>query len=248
MLGTFPRSESRHEIEPHGISDHVLTRRLHALFNPNAGHPGGSSDSRQGDMRYSKSEPITKTCKPLDSIATEVIQRDAIKVLVITWNMGDASVRFIYNLAYLKPKGDLSVLLGNIPPYTSSAATSSLPQLPVENAHPYHLVVIAGQECPTHSGMPRGVGGGLMKGVHVRPSHRKDKDKKEEGLVPGPQSVESGIVSRSPIQGEEEDHVGPRPSSPIPYMPQTPSARATASSTTKGWSTMLDGELTSCTS
>ncbi|WRT67003.1 uncharacterized protein IL334_003969 [Kwoniella shivajii] len=94
-------------------------------------------------------------------------ERDAIKILMVTWNMGDAL-----------PKGDLSVLFGQIPPYQSQSPNEQIPELPVENGHPYHIVVIAGQECPTLSGAPRGLGGGLVKGVTLR--HRKEKEKEKE--------------------------------------------------------------------
>lgn len=48
------------------------------------------------------------------------------------------------------------------------------------DTHPYHIVVVAGQECPTASGIHRGIGGGLMKGMSVRHGkHRHSKDEKE---------------------------------------------------------------------
>ncbi|WVQ70227.1 uncharacterized protein L199_008453 [Kwoniella botswanensis] len=108
------------------------------------------NNSNQNGIAQSMTTPKTK-------------QRDAIKVLMVTWNMGDAL-----------PKGDLSVLFGQIPPYQPETPTDEIPKLPVENAHPYHVVVVAGQECPTLSGAPRGLGGGLVKGVTLR--HRKEKD------------------------------------------------------------------------
>jgi hypothetical protein len=141
-----------------------------------------------------------------------------------------------------QPKGDLSVLLGDIPPYVPpTSPPTGLPSLPTENAHPYHIVVVAGQECPTHSGIPRGVGGGLIKGVR-NPAHRKDKEKREEGgLIPGPQSIDSGHGLRSPVLGDEDDDF-PRPTSPLPHGPHTPSTHRSQPSGAKGWSTMLDGE------
>lgn len=65
----------------------------------------------------------------------------------------------------MQPKGDLSVLLGHVPPYEAPEKTDELCELPVENKHPYHIVVVAAQECPTPSGVPRGLGAGLRKGV-----------------------------------------------------------------------------------
>lgn len=52
----------------------------------------------------------------------------------------------------------------------------------MDDAHPYHIVVFAAQECPAPSGMPRGLGGSLMKGVGLQKSeaHRREKDEKKE--------------------------------------------------------------------
>lgn len=56
----------------------------------------------------------------------------------------------------------------------------------MEDDHPYHLVVVAGQEVPTHSGVPRGWAG-VTKGLSVRggahkkeEAEKKDKDKEEK--------------------------------------------------------------------
>lgn len=53
-------------------------------------------------------------------------------------------------------------------PTVARDAVEGLPLLPIENVHPYHVVVFAAQECPTPSGVPRGLGGGLMKGVGLQ--------------------------------------------------------------------------------
>lgn len=77
------------------------------------------------------------------------------------------------------------MLLGEIPPsaYEIPPTSDELPELPLEDAHPYHIVVFAAQECPSASGMPRGLGGSLMKGVGLQKSdaaRRERDDKKEE--------------------------------------------------------------------
>ncbi|TIC16963.1 DNase I-like protein [Wallemia mellicola] len=78
---------------------------------------------------------------------TQASDRSAIKIKTISWNMADSLVN-----------GDLEVLLGHVPPYTPPPSTTDkLPQLDREDAHPYHLVVVAGQECPTTANiLPRG--------------------------------------------------------------------------------------------
>ncbi len=77
------------------------------------------------------------------------------------------------------------MLLGDIPAsaYEILPKSDDLPELPLEDAHPYHVVVFAAQECPSASGMPRGLGGSLMKGVGLQKSEaarREREDKKEE--------------------------------------------------------------------
>jgi hypothetical protein len=132
--------------------------------------------------------------------------------------------------ADFQPKGDLTVLLGSVPTYEppQEVDKDSLPHLPVENKHPYHIVVIAGQECPTPSGVPRGLGG-VMKGMSIRVGHHKKKDKDKEA---DKEEEESDSSSSS---DEEEP---PRSASPLP---PTPSGSGSKNQSQKGWSTMLDG-------
>lgn len=78
------------------------------------------------------------------------------------------------------PKGDLEELLGGVAPYDGdkqgNGYTSTFPQMSTEPAHPYHLVVIAGQECPSSSGIPMGLGAGIKIGAADK-DREKDKDK-----------------------------------------------------------------------
>ncbi|EJT99867.1 DNase I-like protein [Dacryopinax primogenitus] len=72
------------------------------------------------------------------------------------------------------PHGDLRSLLGYVPPHEPlELRGKNIPYLPRDDTHPFHLVVIAGQECPTHSGIPMGLGA-TFKDRH------KDKDKQSE--------------------------------------------------------------------
>ena len=119
------------------------------------------------------------------------------------------------------------MLLGEVPKYEelpSDADKASLPTLPTENKHPYHIVVVAGQECPTPSGVPRGLGG-VMKGVSVR-GHLRIKDGEEKRKDKEDSEDESSNESELPS----------RIGSPMPA--QTPMQKGPAP---KGWSTMLDG-------
>ncbi|KDR76398.1 hypothetical protein GALMADRAFT_247864 [Galerina marginata CBS 339.88] len=85
------------------------------------------------------------------------------KVRLLTWNMHDEL-----------PKGDLQELFGEVPPYNNSnAKPGTFPNLPNDSNHSYHLVVVAGQECPTPSGIPMG----LTAGFKILD---KDRDKSKE--------------------------------------------------------------------
>ncbi|KAL0954741.1 hypothetical protein HGRIS_003693 [Hohenbuehelia grisea] len=89
-----------------------------------------------------------------------------LKVRVLTWNMHDSL-----------PKGNLEELLGKVPPYSEPESTNNaFPVLPDDDVHPYHLVVIAGQECPSLSGIPMGIGAGFK----LKENH-KNRDKDPEG-------------------------------------------------------------------
>lgn len=74
------------------------------------------------------------------------------------------------------------MLLGKVPPYEALPHSDEIPELAMDDSHPYHVVVFAAQECPAPSGMPRGLGGSLMKGVGLQKSeaHRREKDEKKE--------------------------------------------------------------------
>ncbi|WVO12758.1 hypothetical protein L204_100366 [Cryptococcus depauperatus] len=228
-------------------SDQKLGLRLAALFQNNhePHNPTATEDKthtqklsevgtdtlknlqpRDKDVVRSATYPLTgfETSRGPEAMSITIPpepQRQAIKVLIVTWNMADAL-----------PKGDLSVLLGKIPPYEpESPIEGELPDLPIGNSHPYHIIVIAGQECPTPSGAPRGLGGGIIKGVNLR-NRREAKEKEKDG-----EKDDAG--HRSPCVNEEEDE-RMRPSSPTalqsPFVyKHTPP--------TKGWSQMLDDYL-----
>lgn len=86
-----------------------------------------------------------------------------LKVRILTWNMHDSL-----------PKGDIEELLGKVPAYCGpTAQPGAFPYLPHDGNHPYHLFVVAGQECPTPSGIPMG----LTAGFKILD---KDRDKSRE--------------------------------------------------------------------
>ncbi|EJT46292.1 hypothetical protein A1Q1_05121 [Trichosporon asahii var. asahii CBS 2479] len=133
---------------PRGHDNSRVLDRISALLHKDDHHapPADASSTLQVPTVQGGGTP---TSEPgMHSFEIEFKDRPALKVLVVTWNMGD-----------------LSVLLGHVPPYEAPEKTDELCELPVENKHPYHIVVVAAQECPTPSGVPRGLGAGLRKGV-----------------------------------------------------------------------------------
>ncbi|KAF9493363.1 DNase I-like protein [Pleurotus eryngii] len=107
----------------------------------------------------------------------------ALKIKIVTWNMHDSL-----------PKGNLEELLGGVPLYTKAKteSTSGLPNLPSEDVHPYHIVVVACQECPSSSGIPMGLGAGFKL---IDKDKDKDWDKFREDSEP----------ANSSRQGDDED-------------------------------------------
>ncbi|KIY68852.1 DNase I-like protein [Cylindrobasidium torrendii FP15055 ss-10] len=100
--------------------------------------------------------PHASTCDP-SPIGPEMAQpprppaAKALKVRILTWNMHDSV-----------PKGNIEELFGKVPFYTPPhEPPTSFPEFPNGEAHPYHLVVVAGQECPSLSGIPMGIGAGF---------------------------------------------------------------------------------------
>jgi len=118
------------------------------------------------------------------------------------------------------PKGDLCELFGKFEPYVPGVHPSGVfpdfgeggidsvgqgandpdsrdPQSQDGSStpnHPYHIIIVASQETPTQSGVPRGLGGGITKGL----AGQKEKEKlKERGKERGMREVEKLVGSGS---------------------------------------------------
>ncbi|KAK0449959.1 inositol polyphosphate phosphatase [Armillaria borealis] len=155
----------------------TVLARLHGLF-PHSAPP--SSDSTLHDRHIPQMPPTAKPTAPSPRF---------LKIRILTWNMHDSV-----------PKGDLEGLLGKIPLYTPNtpSSTDSFPVLPADDTHPYHLVVVAGQECPSMSGMPMGLGAGFKL------IEKDDKDKERSSK----HSVKDDTV-RSKKNVEDPPHEAP---------------------------------------
>ncbi|THV03175.1 DNase I-like protein [Dendrothele bispora CBS 962.96] len=159
--------------ESRNSGQQTMFARLQGLF-PNSIPANGSNSS-----------PETPLSDPNDS--TRESSARFLKIRIVTWNMHDSV-----------PKGDLEELLGKVPSYTPLSPSSgppSFPQFPLDDNHPYHLILVAGQECPSTSGLPMGIGAGFKlidkddrdKDDKSRSSKHKDdalKSKKSHENIP----------------------------------------------------------------
>jgi len=112
------------------------------------------------------------------------------------------------------PKGDLTELLGSLLDQASATTQvqdpSGLTTLPADARHPYHIVVVAGQECPTATGLPLGLGAGFKLKDLVVVEKDKDKGKDKE--------------SKKGVEHEQKDAESEHGSSRVPALaePTTP--------------------------
>ncbi|KAG8801460.1 hypothetical protein FRC16_000403 [Serendipita sp. 398] len=117
----------------------------------------------------------------------EIPEPDYVKIRIVTWNMNETL-----------PKGDLAPLLGEVPAYQKNSNEKpdlKIPDLSLADDHPYHFVLIAGQECPTLMGLPLGLGGGL-KWDRDEDEKKKDHKDKDEGKKRTDIVVEKTNISR----------------------------------------------------
>ncbi|KAF9007658.1 Endonuclease/exonuclease/phosphatase [Cyathus striatus] len=126
----------------------------HFVANPSQRLPNVAA-TRQSNYQLGHTTPRARSRKNTAGDST------FIKVRIVTWNMHDSL-----------PKGNLEELFGRVPIYTNtSASDGEMPRFAADDSHPYHFVVIAGQECPSQSGLPLGFGAGFRL---------VDKDKERE--------------------------------------------------------------------
>ncbi|CAE6456293.1 unnamed protein product [Rhizoctonia solani] len=149
----------------------------------------------------------------------------ALKVQIISWNMNDTL-----------PKGDLAALLGVVPPYGSESSNPAASDFQLEDTgHPYHIIVIAGQECPTGL-LPMGMG--AVKMERSKENKHKTKSKEEDGSPNKP---------KKPRRSEEEELQPLTESLPTKDMPpSTPTVQASSLPLpgqiqhSSGWSALLE--------
>lgn len=206
--GAFPVAPSYHpaahpELQPPRIAFNVLD-------GPTSRAGGESPGSLVNP-------PMTETTLPPPRL-----QRPAIKVKIITWNMGGASL----------PKGDLEVLLGRVGGYvppdpdwdestdeeegTDKRPHSEtrgkgiagqedvprhdrIPPLPHDDGHPYHLLVVAGQECPWGDGKTIATSLGMANELGGVARAKSKVQHKTTGLPKDREAAAAGSELRSPM-------------------------------------------------
>ncbi|KAG8825868.1 hypothetical protein FRC17_008488 [Serendipita sp. 399] len=137
-------------------------------------HGGHSSVFARIFHPHSSSSPPAATIVTPTNVAAppEIPEPDYVKIRIVTWNMNEAL-----------PKGDLAPLLGTVPAYQNNSNTKlglKIPDLSLSEDHPYHFVLIAGQECPTLMGLPLGLGGGIKWDREEDEKKKDRKDKEDE--------------------------------------------------------------------
>ncbi|THH00088.1 hypothetical protein EW026_g2394 [Hermanssonia centrifuga] len=146
------------------------------------------------------------------------------------------------------PKGELEELLGGIEDRDVPTATiGTLPKLPQNAEHPYHLVVVAGQECPSLSGLPMALGAGF-KLIDKDREKTKDKDKDNQAS----ESLKSGKQESEKERDREDEpprktrhlslrhHSHQRVSQEEDTPPNTSSSAHDVHHTAYGWTSMLE--------
>ncbi|KAI9001520.1 DNase I-like protein [Trametes punicea] len=163
---------------PRPAHSNVLAR-LQALF-PSAAHPQPSPVGPPATSHPPVQDPPK-----------------CIKVRILTWNMHDSL-----------PKGNVEDLLGSVPLSnpdlpSGDVFTPSLPAFPATPDHPYHIVIVAGQECPSASGIPMALGAGFKL-------NNKDKDnsRSKHSLLPpdADESVHRKSAETDPQSPSEKPH------------------------------------------
>ncbi|KAG8999198.1 hypothetical protein FRB94_006387 [Tulasnella sp. JGI-2019a] len=255
--GDYFAPHARHHGHGHG---HVL-HRLQALFPtshmPSPAARTTATPSTAPQIPELKLESDSLNPGPYPPLPKKKGDPSFLKVRIITWNHG-----------YTLPKGDLSTLLGHVPPYKPppDGHKDTLPKFNADSEHPYHIVVVAGQECPSQSNLPLGIGAGMKLDILERMERRRSKteSRTELGKTPEPNKDGSPDLSRlPPVTVRDYTHPLPSPqahaagstspartTSPSPFQQvHGPSAHAMRSATSLvsgglhhpvGWSMMLE--------
>lgn len=167
---TSPHKHARH-YKHHQPAPRRLLKRLNSLINPHKHHSKGSRPSSAASSRPASvlsslrpsgaQTPLTAEPSPIEPAEPLTNQRPNLKVRLVTFNMHDSLPA---------PTGDLSEFLGDLSQFpedrmsrkrrhSSRSSKGSvltvplpdeeegLPRFPLTEGHPYHVLVVCGQEC-----------------------------------------------------------------------------------------------------
>ncbi|GAA5856924.1 hypothetical protein JCM9279_003597 [Rhodotorula babjevae] len=178
---TSPHKHTRH-YKHHEPAPRKLLKRFNSLFNPSKHHskhsrPSSAASSRPASVLSSLRPsgihtPLTAEPSPIEPLEPVANVRPNLKLRLVTFNMHDSLPT---------PTGDLSEFLGDLSHFpeehlprkrrhssrSSRGSTMTvplparddddgLPTFPLTEGHPYHVIVVCGQECPTASGVLAG--------------------------------------------------------------------------------------------
>ncbi|KAG8942045.1 hypothetical protein FRC04_003893 [Tulasnella sp. 424] len=200
---------------PERHSTRNVVSRLHALFPKSEHSTPRALSNGPPVLPAPRIPPLDITKDVLEASLPSNKPKDGpfLKMKIITWNHG-----------YTIPKGDLSQLLGVVPPYEPlDEPNDTLPEFEADGQHPYHIIVVAGQECPSQSRMPLGLGAGISFGDKEK---RLEKKRSKHGSKAG--NREDGVPGVIQIPPTPSTHEVP--GTPLPskeYFPPPPSAFST---------------------
>ena len=194
--------------------------------------PSIAPESSASAKGKGKAGPPTPPTPPVTEDPAEQARltggRPFIKIRFLTWNMHDAI-----------PKGDLTPLLGKVTPYchpdTLGLEPGQVPPLALDNEHPYHLIVVAGQECPTPSGLPMGLGAGLKWGkqdTSMPSTPMRAPPNSPFGPQTGSQTSQASLPLPPPPISTAQSATIPAASLSLPPVPSTSTPSPSPSSAT----------------
>ncbi|CAK5268597.1 unnamed protein product, partial [Mycena citricolor] len=159
----------------------------------------------------------------------------SLKVRIVTWNMHDSLPQvgryYLVHISGLRAvnPGRFRGTLGESPTvhYQRGFSRHRFPSTSADDAHPYHLVIVAGQECPSMLRIPMGLGAGF-KLIDREKDKETDKPRDREGEGREPLAHHEGFGWTSMI----EDWLchGVRGASPTPSDISSPKPLAPRSS------------------
>lgn len=281
LAGAKPVAPSYH---PDAPSELKVRPPSKAVLLPFLSIPGNLSEEGDADGFAINDEsplspPYFQAEKVLHSSSVKH-QRPGIKVRIITWNQGssvpkgDLEVLLGRVGEFIAPQEGWDESSDEEGEVTSPKSKhrgmgvagqektprkDRIPPLPHDDAHPYHIVVVAGQECPWGDGKRIATGVGLAgelgdlsrskSRAAAAAKEKKEKDaikKVEEERIQQEKMLASAIEGEFPFADPVDNRSAPSTPVPQPSVPTTPGAAGLGGQWGiggKGWSDMCEDWL-----